>query len=171
MHTAPNTYCLDHKLDSDSYYRGLLRGDIWLAMSYSIDIYKTMQDIKISKSPIKTDSIKIAPIEIEAMLQKEGNVYELDNMVIPLSTLDTRLSYEFINNALDSKSAFELSSKTGSSIPNFAALKQLDPNITKIDWVYPKDMKKMYILTAYDPKTRILVNSMWSEIQMQCRQI
>lgn len=144
------------KYDSDSYYRGLLRGDIWISMSYSIDIFKTIQDAKQAKSPIK----------IGAMLQKEGNMYELDNMVIPVFTPDENLSYEFINNALAPQSAYELSTFTGASIPNTEALKKLKPEITNIDWIYPKDMSKMHVFNAYDPQTRRLVNSMWTQIQM-----
>jgi spermidine/putrescine transport system substrate-binding protein len=146
------------KFDSDSYYRGLLRGDIWLAMSYSIDIYKTMQDATASHSPIK----------IGAMMQREGDIYELDNMVIPKSSPDVALSYDFINNALDPQSAYELSNATGSSVPNAVAFKRLSANITSTDWIYPSNMKKMYVFQAYDPKTRILVDEMWTEIQMEC---
>ncbi len=145
------------KFDSDSYYRSLLRGDIWLSMSYSIDIFKTLQDIKNSHSDM----------HLAASLQKEGNMYELDNMVIPVFTPDENLSYEFINNALAPKSAYELSSFTGASIPNAEALKELSPSVTSIDWIYPKDMNKMHVFNAYDPDTRILVNSLWTEIQMQ----
>lgn len=146
------------KFDSDSYYRGLLRGDIWLSMSYSVDIYKTIQDAAASHSPIK----------IGAMMQKEGDMYELDNMVIPKSSPNMAMSYAFINNALDPQSAYELSNATGSSVPNAVAFKRLNAKVTGIDWIYPKDMKKMYVFKAYDPKTRILVNEMWTEIQMQC---
>lgn len=146
------------KYDSDSYYRGLLRGDIWISQSYSIDIYKAIQDAKASKSSI----------QIEAMLQKEGNMYELDNMVIPNSTPNLKLSYDFINNALNPQSEYELASATGSSVPSMVALKKLDPSITGIKWIYPQNMKKMYVFKAYDPKTRILVNEMWTEIQMRC---
>lgn len=144
------------KYDSDSYYRSLLRGDIWVSMGYSIDVFKTMEDAKNSKSPIK----------IGAMLQKEGNMYELDNLVIPVFTPDEKLSYEFINNALNPKSAYELSTFTGASITNTNALKQLSPSITNIDWIYPKDMKKMHVFSAYDPDTRRLVNTMWTQLQM-----
>ncbi len=144
------------KYDSDSYYRSLLRGDIWLSMSYSIDVFKTLQDAKSSHAKVK----------IGAMLQKEGNMYELDNLVIPVFTPDETLSYEFINNALAPESAYELSTFTGASIPNAEALKKLSPSITNIDWIYPKDMKKMHVFNAYDPKTRILVNSLWTQVQM-----
>lgn len=148
------------KFDSDSYYRGLLRGDIWLSMSYSIDIYKSMQDAKASH----------ADIQLGAMLQKEGNMYELDNMVIPKSVPNVNLAYMFINTALDPQSAYELSSATGSSIPNTDGIAKLYKGITSIDWIYPtsSEMKHMYVFKAYDPKTRILVNEMWTEIQMQC---
>lgn len=146
------------KYDSDSYYRGLLRGDIWISQSYSIDIYKAIQDAKASQSKI----------QIGAMLQKEGDMYELDNMVIPKSTPSEALSYDFLNNALDPQSEYELAVATGSSVPSVPALKRLDPSITSIPWIYPQDMKKMYVFKAYDPKTRILVNEMWTEIQMRC---
>lgn len=147
------------KFDSDSYYRGLLRGDIWLAMSYSIDIHKTIQDASAARSPVK----------IGALLQREGNMYELDSMVIPKSSTNKALSYNFINNALSPQSAYELSTATGSSIPNMVALKKLSSSITGINWIYPQDMKKMHVFQAYDPQTRILVNEMWTEIQMRCR--
>lgn len=146
------------KFDSDSYYRGLLRGDIWLSMSYSIDIYKTLLDAKSSHTKIN----------IGATLQKEGNMSELDNMVIPKSTPNLDLSYEFINNALLPQSAYELSVGTGSSIPNMPGFAMLDKSVTGIDWIYPKDMSKIYIFNAYSPKVRILANEMWTEILMQC---
>jgi spermidine/putrescine transport system substrate-binding protein len=149
------------KFDSDSYYRGLLRGDIWIAMSYSIDIYRAIADAKASHSPIK----------IEAMLQKEGDMYELDNMVIPASTPDLDLSYAFINNALLTKSEYELSNLTGSSVPNKVAIKMLSPDIANNPWIYPPDMKKMYVFNEYAPKIRNLINEMWTEIQMRCHEI
>lgn len=146
------------KYDSDSYYRALLRGDIWVSMSYSIDIYKAILDANNSRSKII----------IEGMLQKEGNMYELDNMVIPVFNKKDKAAYEFINNALDPQSALELSTVTGSSIPNVTAFKSLSKNITNIEWIYPKNMKKMHTLISYDPKSRILINEMWTELQMQC---
>jgi spermidine/putrescine transport system substrate-binding protein len=149
------------KFDSDSYYRGLLRGDIWISMSYSIDIYKAIQDARVSHSPIK----------IEAMLQKEGDMYELDNMVIPVATPDLNLSYAFIDNALLTQSEYELSNVTGSSIPNKSAIKMLSSDIANNPWIYPPDMKKMYVFNDYPPKIRILTNEMWTEIQMRCHDV
>lgn len=144
------------KFDSDSYYRGLLRGDVWISMSYSIDIFKTLQDAKASHVKIK----------LSAMMQREGNMYELDNMVIPSFNRNDNLAYQFINNALEPQSAYELSAMTGSSVPNNDAVKRLSPDVRNLDWIYPKDMQKMYVFKAYDPKTRILVNEMWMEIKM-----
>jgi len=142
------------KFDSDSYYRGLLRGDIWVSMSYSIDIFKTLQDAKASHSKI----------HIGAMLQKEGDMYELDNLVIPVDSAHKDLAYKFINLALDPKSAYELSMATGSSIPNAVALKELPKTITSIDWIYPTDMAKQYVFKAYDPETRRLISGYWTQI-------
>lgn len=144
------------KFDSDSYYRSLLRGDIWISMAYSIDIYKTLQDIKASH----------AKLNLAAMLQREGNMIELDNVVIPSFNTNDKLAYSFINTTLDPQSAYELSSETGSSIPNPTAFAKLDPAVKNIDWIYPKDMSKMHAFKAYDPKTRIMVNEMWTEIKM-----
>jgi|LauGreDrversion4_2_1035121.scaffolds.fasta_scaffold128514_2 spermidine/putrescine transport system substrate-binding protein len=144
------------KFDSDSYYRGLLRGDVWVSMSYSIDIFKTIQDAKASH----------AKVNIDAMLQKEGNMYELDNMVIPVFNKDDKLAYAFINMALSPQSAYELSALTGSSVPNDSAVAKLDPAVRNLDWIYPENMNKMYVFKAYPPKTRILVNEMWTEIKM-----
>lgn len=144
------------KFDSDSYYRGLMRGDVWVSMGYSIDIYKTMQDIKAAKLKVR----------INAMLQKEGNMMELDNLVIPVFNTNDALAYKFINLSMDPQSAYELSSMTGSSVPNIPAMAKLSPEVKNIDWIYPKNMDKMHVFNAYDPKTRIMVNEMWTEIKM-----
>jgi spermidine/putrescine transport system substrate-binding protein len=146
------------RFDSDSYYRGLMRGDIWVSMSYSVDIYKTLQDIKSSN----------LDINLGAMMQKEGNMYELDNLVIPAVVNNLNYAYQFINIILKPSSAFALANFTGSSIPNKIAFAKLDPKLKEIDWIYPHDMLKAYTFNAYDPKTRIMVNEMWTEIQMQC---
>lgn len=144
------------KYDSDSYYRGLMRGDIWLSMAYSIDLYKTIQDMKASKMPIN----------IGASLQKEGNMIEFDNLVIPVFSNNVDLSYKFLNYSLDAKSAYDLSMTTGSSVANIPALDKLPESVKSIDWIYPKDMSKIHVFKMYDPKTRIYVNEMWAEIKM-----
>lgn len=144
------------KFDSDSYYRGLIRGDVWVAMGYSIDIYKTMQDIS-------TAHLKV---NIGAMLQREGNMIELDNLVIPVFNKDDQLAYKFINMTMESQSAYELSTATGSSVPNMPAMSKLPTSVRNLDWIYPHDMNKIHVFKAYDPKTRIFVNEMWTEIKM-----
>jgi spermidine/putrescine transport system substrate-binding protein len=146
------------KFDSDSYYRGLLRGDIWIAMSYSDDIYKAMQDAQSSH----------LAVHIGANMQKEGNMYELDNLVIPINSPNTNLAYMFLNLTLAPQSAYELAVMTGSSIANQVALDKLPVALKNLDWAYPKNMSIQHTFTAYDPKTRQLVNEMWTEIQMQC---
>ena len=146
------------KFDSDGYYRGLLRGDIWVAMGYSVDVYKTIQDLKQSKSSIK----------IEGMLQKEGNMYEMDNLVIPKDAANLDLAYSFINTALSVRGAYFLSLATGASIPNSIASKQVSLELKQTPWIYPPKTSKMFTFLAYDPKTRIITNEMWTEIQMQC---
>ncbi|MFN8770655.1 MAG: PotD/PotF family extracellular solute-binding protein [Neisseriaceae bacterium] len=149
------------KFDNDSYYRGLLRGDIWVSMAYSVDIFKAILDAKSSKSPIN----------LGAMMQKEGNMFEMDNLVIPKTAQSTDLAYKFFNMVLKPQSAYSLAVATGSSIPNQVAFKKLSPDLKNTPWIYPTDPTKNFTFTAYDPKTRILVNEMWTEIQMQCHDI
>jgi spermidine/putrescine transport system substrate-binding protein len=146
------------RFDSDSYYRGLMRGDIWLSMSYSVDIYKALQDIKSSNLKVK----------INAMMQKEGNMYELDNLVIPKVAKNIDYAYEFINMVLKPSSAIALANFTGSSIPNKVAFDKLDNRLKQIDWIYPQSTTKSYTFNAYDHQTKMLINEMWTEIQMQC---
>jgi spermidine/putrescine-binding protein len=149
------------KFDTDSYYRALLRGDIWVTMGYSTDIFKVIQDAKAIKSPIK----------IGAMMQKEGNMFEMDNLVIPAAAPDTNLAYEFINMVLKPENAYSLAVATASSIPNSVALHKLSPELKNTPWIYPTNQKKNFTFTAYKPKTRILVNEMWTEIQMKCHDV
>lgn len=146
------------KFDSDTYYRSLMRGNIWLAMSYSVDIFKTIQDIKDSHQEVT----------IDARLQKEGNMYELDNLVIPYYVSDTGLAYQLINNLLSTKSSIELANMTGASIMNKAALAKIDPVIKDTPWIYPPNMQKMHSFKNYAPKTRIMINEAWLELQLSC---
>lgn len=146
------------KFDSDSYYRGMVRGDIWLSMAYSIDIYKTLQDLQSIHSKVK----------IAAMLQKEGNMIELDNLVIPRSSKKLGLAYAFLNHSALPQSAYELAMATGSSITNLPALKMLSPAMINTPWIYPTDMNKVHVFKSYDPKTRVYVNEMWTELRMSC---
>ncbi|MDD3265600.1 MAG: spermidine/putrescine ABC transporter substrate-binding protein [Burkholderiales bacterium] len=144
------------RFDSDSYTRNLANGGIYVAMSYSVDIFKTLEDMKDSKQEIN----------IGTMMQKEGNLYELDNLVIPASVKNTDAAYKFINYALLPKSALELTTDTGASIMNTEALKSVSPEIKAMDWIYPKDMSKMHTFKAYSPKIRIWLNETWLEIQL-----
>lgn len=141
------------KFDSDNYYRGLMRGDIWLSMGYSEDFYKTILDLSVANSPIK----------IDAQLQKEGNMSELDNLVIMESSKDDDRSYRFINELLSTQSELELINTTGASIPG-----KLD--VTKLQnykpWMYPK---KMIVFKSYPPRTRSLIDELWVEITMTCK--
>lgn len=144
------------RYDSTTYYRSLLNGDIWVAMSYSNDLFNTLQDAR--KAKIK--------YEIAGMLQKEGNMIELDNMVIPVDSKKQYLAYTFISTALLPSSAYNLSQETGASVPNKFAIKQLSSDITGFDWIYPKSNQKIYSFIAYPPKTRITTSEEWAEIKM-----
>lgn len=144
------------KFDSDTYYRSLLRGNIWVAMSYSVDIFKTIADQKLASQPVT----------IEAELQREGNMYELDNLVIPKTAENIDKVYTLINYLLEPSSAIELSAATGASIMNLPALKNINPELKQIDWIYPKNMTKMHSFKNYDPKTRVYVNEVWLELQL-----
>lgn len=144
------------RYDSTTYYRSLLSGDVWLAMSYSNDLFNTLQDAKKSK----------LPYQISGMLQKEGNMIELDNMVIPKDSKNKDLAYQFISHALLPKSSYALSEDTGSSVPNYNAIKMLSKSITNYNWIYPKPNQKIYNFTSYPPKIRVMVNEDWLEIKM-----
>ncbi len=101
-------------------------------------------------------------------MQKEGNMYELDNLVIPKGANNIDYAYEFINIILKPASAIALANFTGSSIPNKVAFDRLDNHLKQIGWIYPHISLKSYTFNAYDHKTKMLINEMWTEIQMQC---
>lgn len=149
------------KFDSDTYYRSLVRGDIVIAMSFSVDIFKTIRDLEDSKRDVF----------IAAELQTEGNMYELDNIVITKDTKNLDLAYQFINNMLTTDSAVELAYETGASIMNTPALKKVSLKIKHIPWIYPGNMSKMHFLKSYNPKDRIHINEMWLELQFSCSHV
>ncbi len=146
------------KLDSDSYARALIRGDIWVTMAYSIDIYKLILD----------EQLNHLHGNIKGMLQKEGNMYEMDNLVILKSTSNLDNAYKFLNLSLDKDQAYALSLDTGSSIPNAEALKMIPESIKNTTWIYMPEKHKQYTFIAYNPNIRNLINNLWLKIQMQC---
>jgi len=146
------------RYDSTTYYRSLLSGEIWVAMSYSNDLYNTLEDAKKAK----------LSYQLSGMLQKEGNMIELDNLVIMANSKNQNLDYIFIDTVLEASSAIALSDETGSSVPNQLALKSISGQITDINWIYPKLTDKTFGFTAYSPKDRIMANEMWTELKMEC---
>lgn len=146
------------RYDSTTYYRSLLNGDVWLAMSYSNDLFNALQDAKKAK----------LNYQLAGMVQKEGNMIELDNLVLPTAAKNKPLAYQFINQVLQPRSAYALSQETGASVPNKYAIKMLSRQITDNPWIYPTANQKIYGFTAYPPKTRILVNEVWTELKMEC---
>lgn len=148
------------RYDSTTYYRSLLNGEIWLAMSYSNDLYNTLQDAQKSH----------LPYQIAGMMQREGNMIELDNLVIPVSSKHKSLAYMFINTVLKEQSALSLGQETGASVPNLPAIRKLPTDLTATNWIYPTQWQKIYGFSAYPPKTRIMVNEVWTEIKMECHQ-
>lgn len=146
------------RYDTATYYRSLLSGDTWVAMSYSSDLYITTVDAKKAK----------LSYQIDGMVQKEGNMIELDNLVIPKSSKNVDLAYMFINEVSLPKNAYSMSSETGSSAPNLQAISMLPKDITSKNWIYPTPQQKIYGFTAYAPKDRIWVNEDWTEVKMEC---
>ncbi len=146
------------RYDSDNYYRDLLKGYILVSQSYSVDIFKVISDATDSKSKIK----------IDASVQKEGNMMELDNLVIFNTSKELDADYQFINNSLLVQSNYELAKFTGASIIEEEAKAKLDKKIRDLEWIYPKNISKFHSLSAYPTKIRNLINEMWTEILMHC---
>ena len=146
------------RYDSDNYYRDLLKGYILVSQSFSVDIFKVIKDATESNSKIT----------ISASPQKEGNMIELDNLVIFNTSKNLKEDYQFINNSLAINSNYELASYTGASVVEDEAKKLLDKEIIGTDWIYPKNMNKVHPMAAYPTKIRVLVNELWTEILMQC---
>ena len=146
------------KFDTDAYYKSLQDGEIFVAMSYSDDLYLSLKDAHEFH----------LPLQMGGSLQKEGNMMELDNCVIPTASVNKDLAYLFINTVLDPQSAYELATMTGASIPNTMALqtlKQTNPLLANTDWIYPKKMNKLYNFVAYPPKIRRYLDGLWTKIK------
>lgn len=146
------------KYDSVNYYRALLSQEAWVSMSYSSDLYNTIRDAKKAK----------LAYSLNGMLQKEGNLLEIDNTVIPKASDKKDLAYLFINTELEGRNAAALANATGSTIANSAAMPYVESSLKSINWIFPLPKTKLYSFSAYDPKTRLLVNEMWTEIKMEC---
>ena len=145
------------KFDSDSYIQSLVRGDVWVAMAYSTDLYKMIKDLKQSntKTPIK------------GILQKEGNMYELDNIVLTKHTKP--ISYQLINIILDPLQALTLATNIAASTTNKVTEELLPHKVRAISWLYFPKNHKHFIFKAYSPKITLQLNEFWTEILMNCK--
>ena len=132
--------------------------DVILTDYFTSDLYKTIQDGKASNSKI----------HLAGMLQKEGNMLEIDNIVLPKSSKNSKLAYCFIDTVLRPQNAAYLANDTGSTVPNRKGVPLVDPSVTKINWIYPPANAKVYSFTAYTPATRNMVNAKWIELKMNC---
>lgn len=148
------------RYDSTNFHRALLSGEIWLAMSYSSDLFNAIVEDKKLKPNLRKN--------LSGMMAKEGGLIELDNIVIPKNSKNKDLAYVFINTVLKAENAYSLGAQTGSSIPNVAAFKLLPKEIIETPWIYPRPEQKIYGFLAYQPKTRIMVNEIWTELKMVC---
>jgi spermidine/putrescine transport system substrate-binding protein len=107
--------------DSGGFDQLLLSGDVWIAQSYSGQIAKAMVE-----NPL-----------IGYVIPKEGCTIFVDNLCVPRSSRRKELAHEFINFALEARTAADIANGTGYSSPNFAARGLIRPDLLANEAAYP----------------------------------
>ncbi|MDH5631349.1 MAG: spermidine/putrescine ABC transporter substrate-binding protein [Gammaproteobacteria bacterium] len=144
--------------NSSSYIKELTVGNIWVAHGYSSDMVQAQSD---AKDAGRAFTINFA-------LPKQGAVLALDNMVIPTDAKDKALAHQFINFMMDGKNAAGLTNDVGAGNPNAAAIAFIDPELTKINAIFPtkETLANLETIQTTTPRERRLLNKLWTEIKI-----
>lgn len=108
---------------SDTYVEFLKSGDIWLAQSYSGDVFQVMKENK----------------SMNYIIPKEGSDIWVDNMCIPKGAKSKYTAEVFINYLLRPEVSAEISNFTWYANPNKASHEYIKPNIMNNPSIYPSE--------------------------------
>lgn len=136
--------------DSGAFDQLLLSGDVWIAQSYSGQIAKAM----------------VESAAIGYVIPKEGCTIFVDNLCVPRSSRRKELAHEFINFALEARTAADIANGTGYSSPNLAARALIRPDLLSNEAAYPTPaaLDRCEFIRELGPAIS-LYDRLWTEIK------
>jgi len=142
-----------------SYFKELTVGNIWLAHGYSNDFFTAQQDA--AKAGRR--------FSVGYSTPKEGAVFALDNLVMPVSGKRPDLALQFMEFWLEGRASADLTNAIGAGNPNQAATPLIDPQIAANEAIFPDaaKFKLLEMLRDYDRRTRRVLNRLWVEIKVR----
>jgi len=145
------------KFHSSEYLNALASGEICLVVGFSGDIKQSQKRAAEAKNGV----------EIAYAIPKEGAQLWFDNLAIPRDAKNVAEANEFINYLQRPEVAAKNTNFISYANGNLASQKFIDKAILDDNAIYPDEatMRKLYTISAHDPKTQRLMNRLWTRIK------
>lgn len=145
------------KFHSSEYLNSLAAGEICLVVGFSGDIKQSQKRAVEAKNGV----------EIAYVIPKEGAELWFDNLAIPRDAKNAAEANEFINYLQRPEVAAKNTNFISYANGNLASQKFIDKAILDDKSIYPDEatMRKLYTISAHDPKTQRLINRLWTRIK------
>lgn len=144
------------KFHSSEYINALANGDICIAVGYSGDILQARSRAQEAKNGQ----------EIVYSLPKQGAQMWFDEMAIPADAKHPEEAHTFLNYMMRPEVIAKASNYVSYANGNLASQKFLEDTIKSDQSIYPDPdtMKRLFVKTAYDPKTQRIVTRAWTKV-------
>ena len=145
------------KFHSSEYLNVLASGEICLAVGFSGDIKQAQKRAAEAKNGV----------DIAYAIPKEGAQLWFDNLAIPRDARNVAEAEDFINYLQRPEVAAKNTNFISYANGNVASQKFIDKAILDDKGIYPDEatMRRLYIISAHDPKTQRLINRLWTRIK------
>jgi putrescine transport system substrate-binding protein len=145
------------KFHSSEYLNALAAGEICLVFGFSGDVKQAQKRAAEAKNGL----------EIAYAIPKEGAQLWFDNLGIPRDAKNVAEADEFINYLQRPEVAAKNTNFISYANGNLASQKFIDKAILDDKTVYPDEatMRRLYTISAHDPKTQRLMNRLWTRIK------
>jgi putrescine transport system substrate-binding protein len=145
------------KFHSSEYLNALAAGEICLVLGFSGDVKQSQKRAAEAKNGV----------EIAYAIPKEGAQLWFDNLSIPRDAKNVAEADEFINYLQRPEVAAKNTNFISYANGNLASQKFIDKDILDDKTIYPDDatMRRLYTISAHDPKTQRLINRLWTRIK------
>ena len=145
------------KFHSSEYLNALAAGEICLVLGFSGDIKQSQKRAAEAKNGV----------EIAYAIPKEGAQLWFDNLAIPRDAKNAAEADEFINYLQRPEVAAKNTNFISYANGNLASQKFIDKAILEDKTIYLDEatMRRLYTISAHDPKTQRLINRLWTRIK------
>ena len=142
------------KFHSSEYLNVLASGEICLAVGFSGDIKQAQKRAAEAKNGV----------DIAYAIPKEGAQLWFDNLAIPRDARNVAEAEDFINYLQRPEVAAKNTNFISYANGNVASQKFIDKAILDDKGIYPDEatMRRLYTISAHDPKTQRLINRLWT---------